>query len=94
MAIHEDQDGNLLYPKRGAQPALIPGYRRDPGNPFRLMPEWPPCRLRISQVIVLPCGKKKLTQSCRAEQRCSPLDCQECIMDETQEKLLEKFPPA
>ena len=50
-------DGSLVYPKRGKPPNLLPGYDRDPGNPYRLVKGFEPCALRsIKHLYNKACG--------------------------------------
>lgn len=39
-------NGQVIYPVRGNPPPDMPGYVRDPGNPYVFIPIWPPCKFR------------------------------------------------
>lgn len=56
--------GTLAFPHRGDHPDVLPGYERVPGDPYILVPVWPPCPHRGESTRVRPCGKLAFTRVC------------------------------
>jgi hypothetical protein len=58
------KDGSIEYTQNEAEPPEIEGYSRDPNNPRRLKPCWPPCAWRILRVWRADNGSVKITCGC------------------------------
>jgi hypothetical protein len=54
--IRRQLDGSLIYPNRGEPPELPAGFKRDPGDPFHLIPDLI-CPNQEQQFRKLSCGK-------------------------------------
>jgi hypothetical protein len=58
-------NGDLIFPEKGNPPNdNIPGYRRDPANPFYFFMEMEDCSSREMKVVVKPCGKTRSVMWC------------------------------
>lgn len=64
MTYTTNDDGSLTFPCRGKPPPLIPGYSRDPKNPFRMIPDWVDCDHRETKTDCLPCGRTVCNEYC------------------------------
>ena len=78
------QDGSIVYPHRGKPPSEIDGYIRDPGDEFRLIPEFPKCPELVNNSYSKPCplgGVKWVTSFwCKKyQQNTSVTNCKECV---------------
>lgn len=56
MSGRLQEDGSILYPRRGNPPKAPEGFESDPGDPFILRPVFEPCDNRKIQRVILPCG--------------------------------------
>jgi hypothetical protein len=56
--VHFEANGAIVYEKEGWEPPRdVDGYVRDPGDPWRLLPLWPICALRLATGVRLAnCG--------------------------------------
>lgn len=78
-------DGRLQYPKRGLPPVLRDGYIRDPGDPYTLCPQYPPCTQR-EQIIndKIPCNRSptgfrtEIYYVCHKGLKVSHTSCRDC----------------
>lgn len=57
MSARLQEDGSLLFPRRGPPPTLIDGFTRDPGDPYILRPDFESCKHRCIVKFLMPCGK-------------------------------------
>lgn len=72
-------DGTIIFPKRGQPPPGLPGYDRDPGDPYIFYPSVLPCKHRVLSAIKLPCGKIKSQTKCILKNIIPTLsDCEKC----------------
>lgn len=87
----EMDDGTRWFPPRGQPPAEMPGYVRDPGNPFIFRPSMPPCILRVEQTIELcgGCGRTLKTWACQAGQKAGFKQCSKCVVTGRQVELIQ-----
>lgn len=62
-------NGDLIFPHKGNPPNdNIPGYRRDPQDPFHFFVELDQCDYREMKVTVKPCGKTRTVMWCNLYQ--------------------------
>lgn len=87
-------DGSLEYdstPPKWQYPREMPGYERDPENPFKLNCVWNPCVHRHSKMRRLNCGQAAIDNTCGCEscplhrQKLTPHDCDFCDHQEEPE---------
>lgn len=50
------EDGSLVYPRRGEPPTLPDGFERDPGDPYVIRPVYEDCKHRCIVKFIMPCG--------------------------------------
>ncbi len=73
-------NGDIVFPKRGSPPRDIPGYVRDPGDPYVFNLDLESCEHRCFRHYLRPCGKTGTTMYCNkfnksiTAQNC--LDCE------------------
>jgi hypothetical protein len=81
MLFRELDDGSRVYPIRGDPPPDIPGYSRDPGNQYRLIPFMPECSFRKQGIFVPDCCPDKAIVFYRCDKgfKVTGLECQNCI---------------
>lgn len=61
-------DGSFVYPKKGFEPPPpMAGYTRDPGNHWRFIPQWLPCKDRISTLQMKKCGAYDMLMVCNSQ---------------------------
>lgn len=61
-------DRSIVYVRKGVEPPPdIDGYRRDPGNAWRFIPEWQPCTARIQNKHIKSCGAVGILTICNNE---------------------------
>ncbi len=67
-----EEDGSIVYEKGEGEwepPRNVNGYVRDPQNPWRLLPLWLPCRLRMATAFrTAACGCIGLHMRCNQPQ--------------------------
>lgn len=62
--------GIVEYAKKGWEPPPdLDGYERDPGNAWRFLPKWTPCKKRIQTVSMKSCGAMSVLTVC-ANDKC------------------------
>lgn len=62
-------NGVVEYAKKGWEPPPeLDGYQRDPGNAWRFIPIWPPCRKRIQTTSMKSCGAMSVLTVCANDQ--------------------------
>ena len=77
-------DGKYVFPKRGDPPSVIPdGYKRDPGDPYILVPDFrEECKQRSCRQKILPCGKLSTVFYCEfLDVIVTPQFCNECELE-------------
>lgn len=59
-------DGSIQYVKRGPEPPPdLDGYKRDPRNFWRFVPQWQACQHRLQNQFLKSCGAIGLLTICR-----------------------------
>lgn len=75
-------NGDLVFPRRGPPPAEVPGYERDPRDPYVFKAAFIPCRYRTNALTVLPCGKLSCSWFCQLKGiTVSVPSCDACDVD-------------
>ena len=74
-------DGSLSYPQRGNPPPIVQGYRRDPGDAYRLVLEFPECPFLVREERRRRpgCNKIIVVHSCAKGYNPSHDACTDCI---------------
>jgi len=65
--LHFEEDGTIVYEQGDGDepPNDIDGYQRDPNDPFRFIPLWLPCQLRIQNAVrYADCGCINVIMRC------------------------------
>lgn len=88
MTFREQDDGSRVFPTRGDPPLEVPGFQRDPGNQYRLIPIMPPCQFRKEGWFAPECcpDKKVTFYQCEKGYKVNGLECQNCIRSGRRDK--------
>lgn len=72
-------DGTIAFENRGPPPADIPGYEREPGDPYVFHPIQEPCTHRQDILERCPRGNYRVKSFCTLKSiNLTPKLCQEC----------------
>ena len=76
------ENGDLLFPARGNPPNdNIPGYSRDPQDPYLFRLQIDNCKHREMKTTLRPCGKVRAVMWCSAlSEETNALKCDSCLI--------------
>lgn len=87
-------DGSIIFPNRGSPPTHVPGFIKDPKDPFHFFLDFEEdCKFRQYIQFTMPCGKVGIEFKCTKFNRSvNTLFCNSCFEGEKDVVELSKVP--